>query len=474
MEKADLHRALLAYEQRGICPMHMPGHKRQALFADDLPWHLDISEIHGFDDLHSAEGILLDAQVRAASLWGSDSAYFLINGSTGGILAGIYAATRPGDRVLIARNCHKSVYHAIELFGLCPVYLEPPLLAEAGICGSISPQAVAEAVAQTPDIRLAVVTSPTYEGVISDISAVADILHEKLIPLLVDEAHGAHFGLSPRFPKSAVSQGADIVVQSLHKTLPSLTQTAIVHLRDGLIQRERLRHGLGMFQSTSPSYPLMASIDGCIGLLREQGADLFAAWADRLSAFRQSVSPLQHLSVLSGDSNLRCMYAHDPGKIPILCGGTSITGPGLHATLREDYGIELEMALPGYGLAMTSLANTDEHFNRLAEALRQLDRTLHPAPVQPINPLPPMGEQIMPPGEALCASVRQVAIDNSVGQIARTYLWAYPPGIPLVTPGQRITAELVDCLTGLSDRQVAVKSTAPYRAGRIAVVGEEK
>jgi len=472
VEKSDLYGALSAYQQRDICPMHMPGHKRQTLFAADLPWHLDISEIHGFDDLHSAEGILLDAQRRAAALWGSDSAYFLVNGSTGGILAGIYAATRPGDRVLIARNCHKSVYHAVELLGLCPVYLEPPILEESGICGSISPTSVAEAVAQNPDVRLAVLTSPSYEGVVSDIGTIAETLHKKSIPLLVDEAHGAHFGLSPHFPQSAVSQGADIVIQSLHKTLPSLTQTAIAHLRDGLIPRERLRHGLGIFQTTSPSYPLMASIDGCVGLLRDEGAALFAAWRDRLSAFRRSVSDLRHLSVLSETSDSHRIYAHDTGKIPILCGGASITGPELLAALREDYGIELEMALPGYALAMTGLANTDEHFHRLGSALRQLDCTLHPAPLRPINPLPPMGEQIMPPGEALRASGRRIAVGQSVGQIARTYLWAYPPGIPLITPGQRITAALVDCLAGLSDGQVAVKSTARCPAGWVAVVGE--
>ncbi|MCL2827372.1 MAG: hypothetical protein FWD99_01380 [Oscillospiraceae bacterium] len=472
MEKADLYQTLLAYQQRDICPMHMPGHKRQPLFAADLPWHLDISEIHGFDDLHSAEGILLDAQARAAALWGSDSAYFLVNGSTGGILAGIYAATRPGDQILIARNCHKSVYHAVELMGLCPVYLEPPLLTESGICGSIPLASVAVAVAQYPDIRLVVVTSPTYEGVASDIRAIADMLHEKSIPLLVDEAHGAHFGLSPHFPQSAVSQGADIVIRSLHKTLPSLTQTAIAHLRDGLIPREHLRHGLGLFQSTSPSYPLMASIDGCVDLLRVQGPDLFAAWSDRLSAFRQLTVNLQHLSVLSGDSDPRRIYAHDSGKLPILCGGTSTTGPELLMALREDCGIELEMALPGYALAMTGLANTDKHFYRLAEALVALDRTLHPTSIRPINPLPPMGKQIMPPGEALRTPGRRIAIGQSVGQIAKTYLWAYPPGIPLITPGQRITADLVDCLAGLSTRQIAVKSTAGCPAGWIEIAGE--
>jgi len=151
----------------------MPGHKRRALHSPDLPWRLDLSEIHGFDDLHAPEGILLAAQARAARLWGSDAAYFLVNGSSGGILAGIYACTRPGDQILIARNCHKSVYHAVELLGLCPIYVEPPIVSEIGMAGRISPEAVARQLEAHPDIRLVVLTSPTYEGVLSDVEAIA-------------------------------------------------------------------------------------------------------------------------------------------------------------------------------------------------------------------------------------------------------------------------------------------------------------
>jgi len=367
--------------------MHMPGHKRRALHAPELPWQLDITEIAGFDDLHAPVGILREGQERAAKRWGSDAAYFLINGSTCGILAGIYASVSPGDRVLLARGHHRSIDHAVELLGLRPVYIDPPHLV-GGVIGSVPPEAVMAALEAHPDIRLAVITSPTYEGVLSDIGAIADILHRRDVPLLVDEAHGAHLGLSAHFPPGAVSQGADLVVQSLHKALPSLTQTALLHCTDGAakdsfigrssptalgtsrerVLHERLRHALNIFQTSSPSYPLLASIDSCVAYLEREGEAPFAAWRARLDTFREDVKGLRHLRLLDG--------AIDPSKLTILCGGAGLTGPELMVCLRDEHGIELEKAEDGYAVAMTGLASTDADFRRLQKALNAVDKSV--------------------------------------------------------------------------------------------------
>ncbi|HPP85843.1 MAG TPA: aminotransferase class V-fold PLP-dependent enzyme, partial [Bacillota bacterium] len=216
-----LQDALFLYRDSGIYPFHMPGHKRNA-FLLDFPFDcgLDITEIDGFDNLHDANGILAQGMKRAALLYGSERTFYLINGSTCGILAAVTACVRKGDKVLMARNCHKSVYNAVMLNELCPVYLVPPVGAE-GISGSIPPAEVEKALAENPDVRLVIVTSPTYEGVVSDIKAIAEIAHQRSVPLLVDEAHGAHFGFYEGFPESSVRLGADMVVHSLHKTLPA-------------------------------------------------------------------------------------------------------------------------------------------------------------------------------------------------------------------------------------------------------------
>lgn len=468
--EGTLYEALQSYKKQGITPMHMPGHKRWADFAADLPWHLDITEIEGFDNLHAPAGLLRDAQDRAARFWGSDAAFFLVNGSTSGILAGIYAAVQPGEKILVARNCHKAVYHAIELLGLLPIYLDPPMLEGTGVCGSISPEQVFAAVEEHPDIRLVVIVSPTYEGVLSDVGTIAQALHERGIPLLVDEAHGAHLGLSEHFPAGAVSVGADIVVQSLHKTLPSLTQTAILHLNGDLVSRERMQHALAVFQSSSPSYVLLASIDSCVTELAVRGDALLADWRMRLDGFYQTVE-LRKLSLFAKGRDAVHIFAHDLSKIVILCEGTNRSGMELMDALRRDFDIELEMALDGYAIAMTGLGSTDEDFDRLRGALRVLDEDCEMKRwTRKTRPYPRMPEAVMMAGAALRMPGRQVALAESVGCIARTYLWAYPPGIPLLVPGVPITQEIVASLMELTEQGVELKRTFQTLAGFVEVV----
>ena len=223
-----LEQKLNELEQSDIYPFHMPGHKRAFLpFAN--PYAIDITEIEGFDNLHHATGILQEAQQKAADLYGAKKTYYLVNGSTCGLLAAISAAVPRGEKILVARNCHKAVYHAMYLRQLVPVYLYPEDTAY-GIQGQVTPQMVRKQLEQTPDIRAVVITSPTYDGVVSDIKNIADTVHAYGIPLIVDEAHGAHFGFSPEFPENATRLGADAVIMSVHKTLPAFTQTALLHL----------------------------------------------------------------------------------------------------------------------------------------------------------------------------------------------------------------------------------------------------
>jgi len=470
---STLYETLKSYSRQGITAMHMPGHKRRGNFAADLPWHLDITEIEGFDNLHAPEGLLLLAQERAARLWGSEASFFLVNGSTAGILAGIYALVRPGEKILIGRNCHKSVYHAVELLGLSPVYLDPPIVVGTGICGSISPSNVETALEAHPDIRLAVITSPTYEGVISDVRGIAKVLHARGVPLMVDEAHGAHLGLSNHFPAGAVSMGADVVVQSLHKTLPSLTQTAVLHIQGELVSRERVQHGLALFQSSSPSYLLLASIDACVTELLERGESLLARWWMRLDAFYREAG-LEKLSLLGKERDTAQIYDWDPSKIVILCDDTDQTGFGLMDTLRAEHGIELEMALDGYAIAMTGLCSTDEDLERLGGALRVIDGgSKLEQRTREARPYPVMSEAVMTVGEALCEPGRQVSFAESVGRVARTYLWAYPPGIPLLVPGVRITEEIREALTELVSRGVELRSTFESAPGFVEVVDKD-
>ena len=418
---------------------------------------LDITEIDGFDDLHGAEGILRRGMERAAQLWGAKRSFYLVNGSTCGILAAIHAVLGQGGSAIVARNCHKSVYHGLELCGITPHFLLPPVESRFGICGSIAPAEVERALQMHPDVRLVIVTSPTYEGVISDIRAIADVAHRHHAVLLVDEAHGAHLGMG-NFPAGAVACGADVVIQSAHKTLPSLTQTALLHLQGELVDPERVAHSLEIFETSSPSYLLMASLDSCVALLLEQGQHLLQEWNASLQAFGQEVRSLQHLRILgytaAPDSSV---YALDPSKIVISTAGTSATGPELMGSLRKEANIELEMAASDYVISMTGMGDTADTFHALARALCKADRMIQTSPSAAVRPDLQLPRRLCSAQEAVFGAREKCPLDKAAGRVSAGYVWAYPPGIPLLVPGEEIDAALLSVFKGLQESGVSLR-----------------
>lgn len=457
MKELSLLARLEELSKSGQIPLHMPGHKRNEALAEylhTLGARLDITEITGFDDLHDAQGILRAAQDRAAALWSVRKSWFLINGSTGGILAGIRALAPAGSRVLVARACHKSVFHALELCRLRPAFLQPQPVPGWSFAGPVSPESLAQGLARFPDAKLVILTSPTYEGLVSDLPALVKLAHEAGVPVLVDEAHGAHLGLYGAFPAGAVAAGADLVIQSLHKTLPSLTQTAILHCAGPLADPAMVDRQLAVFETSSPSYLLMASLDGCVGWLTEQGEKALPAWRERLERFHRETGPLHSLRLLGDEPGLP--FARDPGKIVI--GSGPLTGRELKDRLREEYNLELEMAGADWALAMTGPGDTDETLGALARALRAIDETLPAVP--PPTPLPPLPvpEAVLPPWQAMERPAVPMPLEQAAGRISAGYLWAYPPGIPLILPGERVDEAFLQGCRALTAHGVVLHS----------------
>ena len=424
----------------GRLPMHMPGHKRNTALADylrTLRADLDITEIDGFDDLHAPEGLLLDGMRRAARLWGADESRFLVNGTTCGLLAAVYALAADGGRAIVARNCHKSVYHALELTGVEPVFVRPEVDGQTGICGGISPEAVRHALEEAPDARFVLVTSPTYEGVTSDIAAICREAHARSVPVIVDEAHGAHLGLSEEaFPPDAMQMGADLSVKSLHKTLPSLTQTAILLIRRGRVDVAALDHALDIFETSSPSYLLMASIDGCVSLMERRGAALLMEWRRALDEFYEGTAALTKLRVGRQD---------EPSKLVIDTSRAGISGFELARRLRAE-NVELEMASLRYAVAMTGAGDTRETLRAFLNALMRVDRALSaPAPCLPSLPVLPCAARVLSPKAALCAPSERVSAREAEGRVSAGYAWAYPPGVPMLVPGERVPEGFAAC-----------------------------
>lgn len=465
----SLAQRLADYAAGGAVPFHMPGHKRRALHSPGLPWGLDITEIDGFDDLQDPTGVLLEAMELAAGLWGSERAFLLVNGSTGGILAGLHAALPRGSTLLMARNCHKAAYHAVELLGLRPVFLQPPVDAATGVAGSLAVERVAQALEEHPEAKGLFLTSPTYDGVLSDVGGLCELCHRKGIPVLVDEAHGAHLGFGP-FPGGAVAAGADLVVQSLHKTLPSLTQTALLHVQGGLVDGENVARSLGMFQTSSPSYPLMASMDGCLRLVRDEPG-MFERWFGLLDGFDRGAAGLRRLKVLChGTDALEGhpeFWGFDPSKLVICCRGGGVTGPRLMERLRREYGVELEMAAPAYATAMTGAGESEESLGVLLRALLEVDSGLAEGTAEAGFWTPAVPERVLEPAGALERSWETLPAGEAVGRVAAQYLWAYPPGIPLLVPGERVPDGFPELLERYMGAGVALKSPAP--AGMVRV-----
>ncbi len=483
---------LKEYHESGCYPFHMPGHKRQC--RDEIvnqfpnPFAIDITEIEGFDNLHHPEDVLKESMEWAASVYGSDKTYYLVNGSSCGILSAISASVRPGGTLLMSRNCHKSVYHGVILNQLKSLYLYPQIMEEFGIQGAIDAKAVDKALKEHPEIQAVLVVSPTYDGVTSDIREIAQIVHQYKIPLIVDEAHGAHFsfgeleGGERLFPQPAIQCGADLVIQSLHKTLPSLTQTAVLHMRRGYVDEKRLERYLQIYQSSSPSYVFMAGIENCIYEMNRNGKQRMGEFRDRLMRLRERLSQMKHLKLLSKKSRMGggCSWDLDLSKIVISCRNCSrifldgkdmpLDGEQLMDWLRSQYRLELEMCGADYVVAITTMMDTEEGLMRLADAFLKIDGALKLEQKKTPEIRIMKAEVVMPIKEAADAPSREIEISQAAGKISAEFVYLYPPGIPIVTPGERISDEIAVLIQRYKSLGLPVQGMADPSAERIHVV----
>ena len=462
---------LQEYDRSDVYPFHMPGHKRRIELGADA-YHLDITEVEGFDNLHHAQGILEQEQADLARFIGADKSFFLVNGSTCGILAAISAAVPRGGKILMARNSHKAAYHALFLRQLQARYIYP-LISSFDIQGAIEPEQIRCALAKDTEIAAVYVTSPTYDGVVSDIEEIARIVHDYGKPLIVDEAHGAHFGYHPAFPQSAVSCGADVVIQSVHKTLPAFTQSAVMHLCSDRVEADALEEFLDIYESSSPSYVLMAGISRLVPFLQTEGPSRFAALAENLGRFYEKSRKLHCLHVIQEeDFDQKHAFRRDPSKILISTACCNMNGRQLYDRLLAEYQLQLEMCSGEYVTALCSLMDCEEGFERLIDALISIDETLQPVetPQQRfIEHIYRQREQVVSISDAMEGAHETVTLKSSVGKVSSEYVYLYPPGIPILVPGERIDADFVTDVAVLKARGMIPEGLRDKMADFISV-----
>lgn len=435
---------LIKYRGTNPLPFHMPGHVLGRGLAHELKaaGSLDITEIPGSDCLHFPAGVIKEAQELAAKCFGADYTFFLVNGSTGGIHAMLQAALDPGDKIVIGRDSHVSVLNGLAQLNCEPVFVFPQTDERCNIPLGVTADALEPVIKANPDARAILITRPGYYGTAVKLDGISRVAEKYDFPLLVDEAHGAHFRFHEKLPRTAMESGADLCVQSLHKTLPALTQTALLHGKaGGRIPRDRIEKTVSMVQTTSPSYILMASMDIARDMMEKQGRELYERLSQIIDDFDRK---------LCGETAVRrykCVregFENDFSRIVLNFEDTGLTGFKAEEILRERFGIVAEMADFFNVVLIATPFHTPEDFDKLLSALKTLSLEYRGTPGhKPSLPAWPeyMPERVMPIREALFADKRLVPVSEAAGRTSGAYLIPYPPGIPIVCPGEKISAD---------------------------------
>jgi len=465
LKKSIIFNELERLSKRNMASFHVPGHKGGKIFerySVDITGNIgkfDITEIPGSDNLHAPEGIIKEAQERAKKFYGGDHTFFLINGTTCGIISMIMTVTSPGDKIIVQRDCHRSVISGMILGGIIPVYVKPEIYSELFLTMAITPESIEGAIKEHPDAKAVIITYPNYYGICSDIEEIERIVHKYNKVLIVDEAHGAHLKLSDKLPISALDAGADIVVQSTHKTLPSFTQSSMLHVKDGRIDIDKLKVMLSLNQSSSPSYLLMASLDMAMNIVAQDGNFLMERLIENINDFVKEVGHIEGLSLI--DKDIIGKYGVkdiDITKLTISMQSLGVEGIRLEEILRKKYNIQIEMADIYNVLAVTSIANDKNDFNRLSRALKAIhdDKKITHKRIE----LPEFSFMIpkmeILPREAVYRKKESIPFIKSTGRISGEYIIPYPPGIPLVCPGEIISEEIIKYVDMIKDLGISI------------------
>ncbi|MBF2084186.1 MAG: aminotransferase class I/II-fold pyridoxal phosphate-dependent enzyme [Thermoleptolyngbya sp. C42_A2020_037] len=441
--------------QRPHAPFYTPGHKRgrgipapMRELLGDRPFLADLPELPELDNLFAPEGAILQAQELAADLFGAAQTWFLANGSTCGIEAAVLATCGPGDALILPRNCHQAAIAALVLSGAIPVFVQPDYDPDWGIAHGVSPGAIAATLAQHPNAKAVMLVYPTYYGACGDIGAIAQLAHQRGIPLIVDEAHGAHFAFHPDFPTPSLAAGADIVVQSTHKVLGAMTQASMLHCQGDRVEPDRLSRALRLVQSTSPSYLLLASLDAARWQLAQHGLELMQRTLDLAAIARTQLAQIPNLRLLTADQACTPGFiALDPTRLTVDVSGLGLSGFAADEILHTKLGVTAELPGLTHLSFILSLGNTLADIEQLVTGFQILAQSVQPA--DGLEACSPCGEGIahsaieaepvLSPRAAFLARSEVVPLEQAGDRLAAETVCPYPPGIPLLIPGERIS-----------------------------------
>jgi arginine decarboxylase len=452
--QTPLFSKLLEHASRNPIQFHIPSHKKGAGMANEFSefigpnaLSIDLINIAPLDDLHSPKGVIKEAQELAAQAFGADHTYFSVHGTSGAIMTMVMSAVGPGEKILVPRNVHKSVLSAIIFSGAHPVFMHPEIDTNMGIAHGVSVDMVRKTLDSHPDAKAVLVINPTYFGVSCDMKAIVEVAHSRGIPVLVDEAHGVLFGFHEELPLSAMQAGADMAATSVHKLGGSMTQSSVLNLREGLISPEHVQAVLSMLHTTSTSYLLLASLDVARKYLAIQGRELIGRTLGLAKATRERINRIPGMycfgeEILKGSAT----YAHDPLKINVTVKDLGLTGWEVEKILRNDFNIEVEMSDLYNILCLITFGDTEETVGALVAALEKIAAEYRKEPViGKAVKYPSMPLLALSPRDAFYNKKTEVVpLKEAVGRVIAEFIMVYPPGIPIVMPGEVVTQDNVE------------------------------
>lgn len=454
-----------------LVSFHVPGHKMGRIYDRlgytsiiEKIYKMDTTEIIGTDNLHSPQGIIKESQERASKVFKSNNTYYIVNGSTSGIQASIMASCDPGDKLIVNRDCHQSVINGCILGDINPVYINADISKDNNIINGVKVEDAIEVINNNLDAKAILLTYPTYYGITYNLKTICDYAHSKNIIVIVDEAHGAHLGLSDELPKTAIEQGADLVIQSTHKTLPAFTQASMIHTQGARINHSRLSSMLRFAQSSSPSYTLMASLELSVDIYETKGKELMKELLSNIDEFKESIKDNELINVYN---------EYDKTKIFIESKNIGLIGYELEEILRKEYNIQVELSNYYGVLLICTIGNENKDFKKLEIALKDIyknyDAKEYTKEIEYPNIIP---KKVLSPREAFYETKKSVKIYESIGKICGEYIIPYPPGISLLSPGEIITKEVIDYILLCNEKGMNVNGIKDSNLEFIEVINE--
>ncbi len=463
-------------------PFYAPGHKKgkkipaplAKLFGKSI-FQADLPELPELDNLFAPESVILQAQKLASEVFQADQTWFLVNGSSCGIIASILAICQTGDQIILPRNCHQSAIAGLILAGAMPIFITPEYDSHQDMIGCITSEALEATLRAYPNVKGVMVVYPTYQGICGDLKRIADITHQYNIPLLVDEAHGAHFTFHEQLPPSALSAGADLSVQSTHKVLGAMTQASMLHLQGNRLDPRRLNQALQWLQTTSPSYLLLASLDAARQQMALEGKHLLGETLRLAQRSRRELSQIQGLSVIKFDNPKSGFQYLDPTRLTVDVTGLGLTGYQADEILDQELGVTAELPLLRHLTFIISIGNCSEDIDRLIGAFQILATDYQSSPLPftssfldalPLSPL------VLSPREATFSRTINRKLEESAGYISSEVICPYPPGIPVLMAGERITEAAIEFLRTLLQQGATITGCQDATLKTLKVVAE--